>query len=290
MTMQVKIKHNTHYNYMDTIFLEPHTLRLFLRPDNHIKVIRHKVTVAPRPEGRANIELPEGAHALFVWFQGMTKELDIIMDAVVETTPFNPFDFLIYPASCLRLPLVYPNDWKNIVEPYRAEQQPGYEIKKFATDIAQQSNFETTTFLVNLCTAIYETFTYEKREHGKPHNPEETLKLKRGSCRDFAVLAMAACRAMGIASRYVSGYYISESSDEPSDLHAWLEVYLPGAGWRGFDPSHGIACGHLHLALCASRDPLMTLPVTGAYRGFASSFMTTKLSIDLTQPEIVSKN
>jgi transglutaminase-like putative cysteine protease len=100
-----------------------------------------------------------------------------------------------------------------------------------------------------------------------------------GSCRDFTVLYMALCRSLGLACRFVSGYHIAESQAE-AELHAWAEVYLPGAGWRGFDPTYGVAVQENHIALSASPYPEFCLPISGHYKGLANSKLETKIQIN----------
>jgi transglutaminase-like putative cysteine protease len=152
-------------------------------------------------------------------------------------------------------------------------------VATFAQDLANACDHELLATLMVLCRTVCSDFQYEKRPSGPPHKPAQTLVEHKGSCRDFVVLAMAACRQLGLACRYVSGYHLSYAAEEPGELHAWMEVFLPGAGWRGFDPTHGMACDHHHLALSASSDPALTLPVTGSFRGRTSCRMQVELAL-----------
>ncbi|MCA9398162.1 MAG: transglutaminase family protein [Sinomicrobium sp.] len=281
--MKFRIQHHTRYQYMEKIFLEPHVIRLLPRRDNHVNLISKSVNICPEPIGVNEILENNGTVSLFAWFKGMTNIFDIKTDVLITMDSFNPFDFLVYPSSGLRLPIIYSTDLSAVLTPYFNFNQEDPSIRLFAQNLAESCGQETVPFLINLCRIIYEEFSYEKREKGAPYQPAETLKHKKGSCRDFTVFAMAVCREMGFACRYVSGYYVSENPDEPGELHAWMEVFLPGAGWKGFDPSHGIACDHHHIALSASADPARTLPVTGSFRGFSSSRMDTDVMIQPVQ-------
>ncbi len=277
--MKVEIKHRTEYHYMDRVFLGPHTLRLTPRSDPHIEVHASAIVMEPRPVGSSHVLETNGTAATFAWFKGMTDVFCIESRSIVETHAFNPFDFLIYPGSCIRLPMVYPPEWLALLGPYLGEGQDMPDLKTFALDLLNESQFETISFLINLCGWIGESFEYEKREQGPPNDPLDTLQEKKGSCRDFAVFAIAVCQQLGLACRYVSGYLLGEDSDEPGELHAWFEVFLPGAGWRAFDPTHGVACNHYYVTLSTSADPILTLPVTGTYRGATSSSLKVVLDI-----------
>lgn len=277
--MILTIEHDTNYQYLDRVFLEPHTLRLTPRQGKSLRVYESRLEIDPQPQGIHPILEGDGTQAHLVWFNGMTKQFRIRACSEVELKPFNPFEFIIYPTSGVRLPMVYPAGWEQVLAPYRQTGAPEPEIKTFGSYILEATGQETVTFLTELNRQISAEFRYEKREHGLPHPPLQTLQNKAGSCRDFAVFAMAVCRAMGLAVRFVSGYYYSEAQDEPSELHAWIEVYLPGAGWKGYDPAHGLACDHHYIALAASADPDKASPVIGTFRGFASSRMKTSLAI-----------
>ena len=131
---------------------------------------------------------------------------------------------------------------------------------------------------------IFKNFAYEIREEGAPNTPEVTLLSRKGSCRDYAVLFSALCRAMGLATRFVSGYYTGAAPvDLPNQthhLHAWVEVFLPGGGWRGYDPTqHEVVSGN-HIPLAASCLPEEITPVYGTYRGAATSILTTNVFIE----------
>ncbi|MCA9403460.1 MAG: transglutaminase family protein [Candidatus Omnitrophica bacterium] len=273
------IEHETTYHYLDRVFLEPHLLRLTPREGKNLHVYQADLEIDPKPQGIHSILEMDGTHAHLVWFSGMTKQFSIRARSEVELRPFNPFEFIIFPTTSVRLPMVYPAGWERVLAPYMQDGAPDPAVKTFAANIAEDTAQETINFLTALVKTISDDFKYVKREHGRPHPPEQVLSEKEGSCRDFTVFAMAACRALGLATRFVSGYYFSEEDDEPSELHAWLEVYLPGAGWKGYDPAHGLACDHHYLALSASAEPDKTLPVTGTFRGFASSRMRTSLMI-----------
>ena len=137
-------------------------------------------------------------------------------------------------------------------------------------------------FLTSLTQTIYESCIYETRHHGPPWPAGVVLAERRGTCRDFTVLFMAACRAVGLAARFVSGYQRGDADQEVHDLHAWPEVYVPGGGWRGFDPTLGLAVADGHIALAAAVDPAQAAVVMGQLKTGHFSQSKLEATIQLT--------
>jgi transglutaminase-like putative cysteine protease len=125
-------------------------------------------------------------------------------------------------------------------------------------------------------------FQHIVRDDGPPLDPEVTLRERTGSCRDVAVLFCAACRAAGIPARFVSGYEREAAFQEPANMHAWAEVYLAGGGWRGYDPSAGLAVSTSHVAVAAAADPRLAAPITGTYRGEAKARMEFQIAMQVS--------
>jgi transglutaminase-like putative cysteine protease len=140
-------------------------------------------------------------------------------------------------------------------------------VEAFAKDVLAASSGGANAFLGELCQRIASTMTQEVRETGGAMPAGQTLALGRGACRDLSVLFMDACRAVGIAARFVTGYELGDPSDGDHDLHAWAEVYLNGAGWRGYDPSQGLAVADRHVAVAAAAEPAEAAPTVGSFRG-----------------------
>jgi transglutaminase-like putative cysteine protease len=206
------------------------------------------------------------------------------MNAVVETTEFNPFDFVYFPFESKTLPLNYTHSYQKTLSPYLGQEGVSTLVEQTARQIASQVKWNTSSFLSELNEFIFKQFAYEIREEGAPNSAEYTLVNRKGSCRDYAVLFSALCRALGLATRFVSGYYVGVAPvDVPNQthhLHAWVEVYLPGGGWRGYDPTqHEVVAGN-HIPLAASCLPEEITPVFGSYRGSATSELITKVSIE----------
>jgi transglutaminase-like putative cysteine protease len=153
-------------------------------------------------------------------------------------------------------------------------------LMSYGTSIRESTYFKTVAFINALTEQIHADFTRESRLEGVPYEADQTFNQKRGSCRDLSWMQMQLLRNLGIAARFVSGYYFIGSESTAHELHAWIEAYIPGAGWLGFDPSHGGMAGGSHIPICSSAYYQHTMPVTGSFRGYTNSTMTTSLSIE----------
>jgi transglutaminase-like putative cysteine protease len=221
-----------------------------------------------------NVEL-DGNAVLQSWFSEQpTQALSIQMIAEVETYRSNPFLYRLDPRA-VTLPIDYPASLAHSLHPYLTGLVSGgglQAIDPTAMQLAQEIWLSTqgdlVGFLSELNQQIYHQCEYSVRDTGSPYPPGITWQQKAGSCRDYAVLFMETCRAMGLASRFVSGYHVNSEGDqtlqENLHLHAWCEVYLPGAGWRGYDPAHGVAVADNYITLFAAPTPRDTAPIVGS--------------------------
>jgi len=278
------IKHLLTYQYSSAVNLEPHVLYLHPRKSSLLTVNSFTLDVNPKPVQISKNLDPEGNIQNILFFKEPTDCLKIEMNTVVETTEFNPFDFVYFPFESKTLPLNYTNSYQKTLSPYLGQEGVTTLVEQTARQIASQVKWNTSSFLSELNEFIFKQFAYEIREEGAPNSAEFTLVNRKGSCRDYAVLFSAMCRALGLATRFVSGYYVGVAPvDVPNQthhLHAWVEVYLPGGGWRGYDPTqHEVVAGN-HIPLAASCLPEEITPVFGSYRGSASSELITKVSIE----------
>ncbi len=275
--MRLAIEHRTEYRYSRTVFLEPLTLRLRPRCDVSHTLQTYKIDVDPTPAGICHCLDLDGNGTTTVWFEGLHDRLAIAVAAVVQTHRSDPFDFIITDPAALSLPLVYSNRLRLVLNHYLSRPLADEAVSAFSTTIQIDAGNDTVRFLTLLVERIRSTFLYSVREYGEPWTPRETLERKCGTCRDFAMLYLDVCRCAGIAARFVSGYCYAEATEH--HLHAWVEVYLPGAGWRGFDPSEGFAVADRHVALATGRNAEDASPVFGLYRGDATPVLTTSVSI-----------
>lgn len=269
--MIFKISHITRYKYTKQVFLEPHTIRLRPRNDCSQKLHRFAMRVEPPQVGKSDCVDLEGNDTIALWFEGLHSELIISTTSVVETLRKNPFDFIVQNEEALKLPISYPDYHKPYLVPYQRRERRGTEVDAFAAHMANEANNQTLAFLRTLSLYICNNFEHVSRESGGAYSPEVTLAKKQGACRDMASLFIDACRSLGIAARFVSGYRDGESTGTERHLHAWAEVYLPGGGWRGFDPSFGLAVSNTHVALASGITPQSAAPISGTYRGNRST-------------------
>jgi transglutaminase-like putative cysteine protease len=263
--MELHIVHHTHYQYGREVCLGPHLLRLCPRADAAQSLAAFTYQVDPLPIGVAsNIDL-DGNHTLQLWFEAQpTTHLHITTQALVHTQRDNPYDFILAPWAT-QLPIDYPHSLAQQLAPYQqAVTDP--IVHNLARHCYEAAQGQTMAFVQHLNDTIYNHCHYGQRESGPPLLPGTTWQRQQGSCRDLATLHMAACRAMGLATRFVSGYERGHPSAE-NQLHAWVEVYLPGGGWRGWDPTLGLAVAQDHVAVAASAYPAYTMPVVGEVIG-----------------------
>lgn len=284
--MLFEIQHDTTYRYNKPVHLGSHILRLTPRTDGNQRLLEYDCTVSPRPSMQSNELDAEGNPVTRLWFTGTTNELRITSSIRLLTLHDNPYDYVVdIPATCLPMP--YNQNEAPFLAAYRYPGNPAPEIVQLAASIARQSEHNTLAFLGTLNDRLHSEFKREIRDQGPPQNPELTLAQGKGACRDLAVLFIAICRTQGIAARFVSGYQAHpETPGKRRYLHAWPEVYIPGGGWRGYDPGHGEAVADGHIALAAACMATRATPIDGCFYGDG---VHSEMSVDLkiqTSPHI----
>jgi len=278
--MRIAVRHSTEYRYDNPVFLEPHTFRLRPRDDGAQRLLSCRLEISPPPAGRTDCLDQDGNAVVEAWFERKMSWWRIESEFEIETLRENPFDF-VASAGMLVLAPVYPEPVAASLAPYVGSGQPSAAVRQFATSAAAAAGGHTLEFLTVLNRRLYEGFGHETRDSGPPHPAEVTLGLKSGTCRDLVVLFTAAARAVGIPTRFVSGYEAGAADHEKPDLHAWAEVYLDGGGWRGYDPTAGLAASTRHIAVAAAADPRLAAPITGTYRGSARAEMRFEVAMRL---------
>lgn len=214
----------------------------------------------------------DGNALIKLWFPSeLTESLHVEVVSQVETHLTNPFNYLLEPWA-INLPIDYPASLLLQLQPYLGGQLLKYatSVDPVAAQLAQEIyhhvDGNTIAFLSELNQQIYTQCQYGIRETGSPLPAGITWTTKSGSCRDFAVLFIEVCRAIGLAARFVSGYQEGDLDSLDRHLHAWAEVYLPGAGWRGYDPTQGLAVADRHIALVASPVAQYASPIAGSFK------------------------
>ena len=212
----------------------------------------------------------------------LTEFFEFTANFAVETLRRDPFDYLLAPAA-ENMPIDYPGEDGPSLVPYLNGAGVDGPVAEFAQAVAQEAKLQTVPFLFLLTQRIHDVCCTVIREEGDPLPAAVTLAGRQGSCRDLTVLFMDVCRTPGIASRFVSGYQEGVSGLSERDLHAWVEVYLPGGGWRSYDPTLGLAVSDRHIAVAASRTSHGAAPVTGTFRGTeATTQMVSRIELAAT--------
>jgi transglutaminase-like putative cysteine protease len=272
--------HTTRYVYSAPVTLDVHLLRLRVREEAAQRLHRFELDIHPRPAGQAWLLDLEGNNCLQAWWAGQTERLEIRTEFEVEVLRDNPFDFLPAPGAG-QMPPLYSDTEALGLAPYLAPPPSGLAPLLEEWGLSQKG---AVPFLLELAAKLHRDFEQTTRLNGPPHPPEHTFRERAGSCRDLAVLFNALCRSAGLAARFVSGYDRAAALEDEGHMHAWSEVYLPGAGWRGFDPARGLAVGSDHVALAAGAQPESTMPVTGSYFGQAEARLEHRVQLDVLPP------
>jgi|SRR5579871_532020 len=283
--MRFSVTHISTYRYDAPVYLEPHVIRLRPRSDGAQKLCRFELSIDPAPAGRAECLDQDGNVVTQAWFAGPADCLRVESRFQVELVRENPFDFLLPAERLMAAPFAYGEPWDALLAPYVNGAAVSPAVAAFAREIADSSGGRTLAFLAVLNQHLFEGWKALDRPEGEPYPADQTLTAREGSCRDLAVLFCETCRSLGLAARFVSGYERAAAASDHPYMHAWAEVYLPGGGWRGYDPSRGLAVSKDHVAVAAARYPSLAAPVSGTYRGKASAHMEVRIALEVTETE-----
>lgn len=279
MSIKAAVYHLTHYKYDRPVVLQPQIIRLQPAPHSRTKVLSHSLRVSPDKHFVNLQQDPYGNHLARFVFPEPVTELKIEVDLIADMTVYNPFDFFVEEAA-ETWPFDYPEDLREDLVIYRRAEPAGPLLEKFLAGFDRTPR-NTVNFVTELNRHVQQEIGYIIRMEPGVMAPEETLGRAQGSCRDSSWLLVQALRHLGFAARFVSGYLIQlkpdlVSLDGPSgtsvdftDLHAWAEVYLPGAGWIGLDPTSGLLTGESHVPLAATPHYRNAAPISG-FASFAN--------------------
>ncbi len=288
MSIFVALNHVTHYKYDRPVVIGPQTVRLRPAPHTRVPILSYSLKVTPANHFVNWQQDPQGNWLARFVFPEPATELKIEVDFSAEMTVINPFDFFVEP-SVESFPFTYEADLKTELAPYLVTEPAGPLLQQYLAGIPKQAP-STVNFLVDLNARLRDMIRYIIRMEPGIQTPEETLASGAGSCRDSAWLLIQALRHLGLATRFVSGYLIQlrpdidpvegprEVETDFTDLHAWAEVYIPGAGWIGFDVTSGMLTGEGHIPVAATPHYRSAAPISGVV-GFAEVDFNFAMSV-----------
>jgi transglutaminase-like putative cysteine protease len=280
--MKLGLRYQTVYRYEEPVGFSPHEVRLFPRSDRFSRVRRLDFTASPSATIRYSRDVFENIVAS-CFFPERSKELELRLAINLDLDEKDPFHFILENYA-VETPFEYDPAIGQLLAPYRERRVkerlvvPGWEPP------SSRKRRDTVGTLVELTRRLHECIGYERREEGAALSPAETLRIGRGACRDVAVLLAEILRQMGLAARLTSGY-LRESEAETrraeGSLHAWTEVFLPGAGWIGLDATNGVFCNHNFIGAAVGLTPADITPISGAYynKKQVPAQMTSKLQL-----------
>jgi uncharacterized protein (DUF2126 family) len=273
LAIHVALSHVTHYTYDRLVSLGPQIVRLRPAPHCRTRILSYSLKIEPAGHFVNWQQDPFANYLARLVFPDKTREFKVTVDLVAEMAVYNPFDFFLE-ESAEQFPFAYDHALATELAPYRVVEAAGPAFEAFVAGISLEPR-ATMDFLVTLNQRLQGDIRYLIRMEPGVQTPEQTLTLASGSCRDSGWLMVQVLRKLGLAARFVSGYLIQLAPDQkaldgPSgtevdftDLHAWCEVYLPGAGWIGFDPTSGLLAGEGHIPLACTPQPSSAAPISG---------------------------
>ena len=292
MSVQVSLRHVTRYAYDRPVALGPQVVRLRPAPHTRTNVLSYSLKVTPSQHFVNWLQDPNGNWLARFVFPERTREFSVTVDLIADMSVVNPFDFFTEPFAT-EFPFDYPAEFAEELAPYLVKEPLGPRLEAFVASISRDK-INTTDFLVALNQRLQREIRYLVRMEPGVQTPDETLACASGSCRDTAWLLVQVLRNLGLAARFVSGYLIqlkpdiaaldgpSGAAEDFTDLHAWCEVYIPGAGWVGLDPTSGLLTGEGHLPLAATPHYRAAAPISGGVEAakvdFAFEMKVTRIN------------
>lgn len=273
MTIRVAINHNTYYKFDRLVELSPHVIRLRPAPHSRTPIKSYSLKVSPKDHFLNWQQDAFGNYLARVVFPEKTREFSVEVEVIADMTVINPFDFFLEEYA-EHFPFTYPEQLQKELTPYLEKRPQGPKFEAMLNSISLEER-RTIDMLVAVNQLVEGAIDYAIRMEPGVQSPEETLEKAVGSCRDSGWLLVQLFRHLGLAARFASGYLVQLASDEKSldgpsgpeqdftDLHAWCEVYIPGAGWIGLDPTSGLFASEGHIPLACTPDPVSAAPIDG---------------------------
>lgn len=278
---RMRIIHRTEYHYQSPVKLGPHRALMRPREGHDVHVERAHLNIEPQANVRWLRDIYGNSIAV-ITFSTPTNVLRIESDTTVALYDDSPVECLLEP-SAVQYPFQYSADEQVEIVPYRLPSYPhdGPAVQSWLLDLYRPGQLvETWDLLSQLTTRIYEAFEYRYRPEYGVQLPCATLNLGSGSCRDYAVFMMEAARHWGFAARFVTGYIQMEEGQHGA-THAWTEIYLPGAGWRGYDPTNNKLVGAEHVSVAVAREQDKASPLSGTWEGPSNAFDRMEVSVQV---------
>jgi len=282
----LRIVHRTDYRYSEPVKFGPHRILVRPREGHDVHITSSVLRVSPTPEIRWIRDINSNSIAN-LRFKTPSDHLQIVSKVTVAHYESSDLDFTIDPGA-VSFPFGYDmNDLPDVFS-YRLATYPneGITLSDWIGELYRPGHLiGTLDLLWSLNRRIYESFRYQRRDEPGVQRPSETIEKGSGSCRDFAVLFMESVRHWGFAARFVTGYVHSPGGGQQhGSTHAWVEVFIPGAGWRGYDPTNNKLVGSEHVPVGVARHPAKASPVTGTWEGSPGAFLS--LDVDVTVNQI----
>jgi transglutaminase-like putative cysteine protease len=278
---RIRIVHKTQYHYHQPVTFGPHRAMLRPREGHDVHIAGSRLDVEPAADVRWLRDIYGNSIAVLT-FAERSQKLSISSEVDVDLYYDHPIECLIEPAA-RSFPFQYAPEEQVELVPYRLPSYPydGRALQEWLHDLYRPGQvIGTFDLLGNLNTHIYRCFKYAHREEPGVQLPQETLVRGSGSCRDFAVLMMEAARHWGFGARFVTGY-IQMAEGQHGATHAWTEIYIPGAGWHGFDPTNNKLAGSEHVSVGVAREQEKACPLSGAWSGPANAFSGMEVSVQV---------
>ena len=279
--MKLRIQHRTTYRYAHAVAFGPHRMMLRPREGHDIHIEQSLLEVSPAHRIRW-IRDVYGNSIAVIDFTQSAPELVVYSEVVLNHFEINPFDFYIE-AEAVRYPFSYNNETSlelsTLTQP--AFPADANHVREWLGQFWHPGqSLETLDLLQQINGSINRKFQYEIRNEPGVQTPWQTIGKNSGSCRDFATLFIEACRCLGLGARFVSGYILSGgATGAGASTHAWAEIYLPGGGWKGFDPTMGLMATSQHVAVAVSRHPENAMPISGSFLGPSSAFLNAEINV-----------
>jgi transglutaminase-like putative cysteine protease len=280
------IRHVTSYHYRQPVAFGEHRMMLRPRDDGDQRVLVSDIDISPQPSELAWTQDHFGNHVAIARFEHRASELRFESSICVDHVPagFLADDIADYARS---YPFAYAADDQTDLARFIAQEPPGRRVERWAASfLREDGTADTHALLVDMTQSIRRTFRHGARHQKGTRTPLQTLEFESGACRDLAVLMIAGLRSLGLAARFVSGYLNMPDPDDDSltggNTHAWVQAYVPGAGWVDFDPSSGMIGNENLVRVAVVHQPHEAIPLAGTFTGFASDHLAMNVAVKVS--------